>query len=381
MAPDWRPYYYGQWAHSPVGLTWVSYEPWGWAPYHYGRWHWAVGFGWFWIPGFVFSPAYVSWAIGPSYWGWCPLGFYDYPVYVGNYYPWAFVPYGSIYSPYIHRHVYSWSDVARHRMYQNSYVLHAAPVIRPGYRPDLVGATKYRNLIASPHPGYTAFSPGQTRKASFRDDDQGNYRRLIARQAKVEPGNGNGKAGLGPKPLPAQQRPSGPRMSSPRMQPMTRPGSQGPIKATPVSMGPVGSTHRSGYTVSPATGRPMQPPVKVTPSQGSTTRPPEVTYRSRTNHQAAGPAPAPRDEVIRPGQRRATPAQPGVEAPPPAPHPRVEPGRNGKGRDIFVMPTRPDSGGSKPSKVSPPPSRPSEGARPAPAPRGGGNKGKKGGKG
>jgi hypothetical protein len=78
----WRPYYSGYWTWCPRGWTWVSYEPWGWLPYHYGRWSWLTSAGWVWIPGAVYSGAWVSWAVTPSYVGWCPLDFYNRPAYV-----------------------------------------------------------------------------------------------------------------------------------------------------------------------------------------------------------------------------------------------------------------------------------------------------------
>ena len=70
----WRPYYYGRWVLTDWGWTFVSDDPWGWAAYHYGRWNWAVGVGWYWIPGNVWAPAWVSWRYGGGFVGWCPLG-------------------------------------------------------------------------------------------------------------------------------------------------------------------------------------------------------------------------------------------------------------------------------------------------------------------
>ena len=78
----WRPYYSGYWTWCPRGWTWVSYEPWGWLPYHYGRWGCVTSAGWVWIPGAVYSGAWVSWAVTPSYVGWCPLDFYNRPAYL-----------------------------------------------------------------------------------------------------------------------------------------------------------------------------------------------------------------------------------------------------------------------------------------------------------
>jgi len=76
----WRPYYDGYWSSVGVlGWNWIGYDPWAWPTHHYGRW----GFHrsrWFWIPGRVWGPAWVSWGIAPGYVSWCPLGWNDRPV-------------------------------------------------------------------------------------------------------------------------------------------------------------------------------------------------------------------------------------------------------------------------------------------------------------
>lgn len=72
MAAGWRPYLWGQWVWTRWGWTWVSDEPWGWGPYHYGRW--VHHNGWYWVPGRVWGPAWVSWRWGGGVAGWCPLG-------------------------------------------------------------------------------------------------------------------------------------------------------------------------------------------------------------------------------------------------------------------------------------------------------------------
>lgn len=76
---SWSPYRTGRWEASPEGWTWVASEDWGWAPYHYGRWERDAGGGWFWIPGSVWAGAWVAWAWGPGYLGWCPLDAYGRP--------------------------------------------------------------------------------------------------------------------------------------------------------------------------------------------------------------------------------------------------------------------------------------------------------------
>jgi hypothetical protein len=69
----WRPYSDGYWAYTDVGWTWVSYEDFGWATYHYGRWANLANYGWVWVPGYEWGPAWVSWRTGGDYVGWAPL--------------------------------------------------------------------------------------------------------------------------------------------------------------------------------------------------------------------------------------------------------------------------------------------------------------------
>jgi len=70
---EWRPYAYGRWLWTDYGWTWVAQEEWGWITYHYGRWGWDDTLGWFWVPGTVWAPAWVSWRWGDLYIGWAPL--------------------------------------------------------------------------------------------------------------------------------------------------------------------------------------------------------------------------------------------------------------------------------------------------------------------
>src|SRR5450432_3985650 len=71
--PNWRPYADGYWAYTDAGWTWVSYEDFGWATYHYGRWSRLADYGWVWVPGYEWAPAWVSWRTGGDYVGWAPL--------------------------------------------------------------------------------------------------------------------------------------------------------------------------------------------------------------------------------------------------------------------------------------------------------------------
>jgi hypothetical protein len=75
VAPIWRPYSAGRWSYmARFGWFWVGYDRWAWPTHHYGRWG-VNASRWFWIPDGRWGPAWVTWATGPGYVGWCPLGF------------------------------------------------------------------------------------------------------------------------------------------------------------------------------------------------------------------------------------------------------------------------------------------------------------------
>jgi hypothetical protein len=79
VSVEWRPYWRGRWGAYSGGMTWVSDEPWGYVTYHHGRWGWGASLGWYWIPGVYYSPAWVAWNTHDSYFGWAPLGYWNYP--------------------------------------------------------------------------------------------------------------------------------------------------------------------------------------------------------------------------------------------------------------------------------------------------------------
>jgi hypothetical protein len=74
--PSFRPYYTnGDWDYTSDGWSWNSRYPWGWATFHYGRWEYDAFYGWLWIPGYQWAPAWVSWSEADDCYGWAPLGF------------------------------------------------------------------------------------------------------------------------------------------------------------------------------------------------------------------------------------------------------------------------------------------------------------------
>lgn len=72
VSVSWLPYADGYWAASPWGWTWVSSEPWAWT-FHYGSWAWTDAYGWVWLPGTTWGPAWVTWFWADGYVGWTPL--------------------------------------------------------------------------------------------------------------------------------------------------------------------------------------------------------------------------------------------------------------------------------------------------------------------
>ena len=72
---DFRPYATkGNWVYTDLGWTWVSEYRWGWATFHYGRWFYDNYFGWMWLPGDEWAPAWVTWGTYNDYWAWAPMG-------------------------------------------------------------------------------------------------------------------------------------------------------------------------------------------------------------------------------------------------------------------------------------------------------------------
>jgi hypothetical protein len=116
VAEDWSPYSYGRWVWSDYGWYWSSDEPWAWAVYHYGRWYNDDYYGWVWIPGYDWAPAWVEWRYGGDCVGWAPLGpyavfsasfgiFYR-TTWVTPYNYWCFTDYRYMTSPSVHQYVY-----------------------------------------------------------------------------------------------------------------------------------------------------------------------------------------------------------------------------------------------------------------------------------
>jgi hypothetical protein len=69
----WQPYLNGRWYYTDYGWTWFSFDPWGGDPYHYGTWVFEADWGWVWVPGTIWAPAWVTWCDEGGYIGWAPV--------------------------------------------------------------------------------------------------------------------------------------------------------------------------------------------------------------------------------------------------------------------------------------------------------------------
>jgi hypothetical protein len=72
----WRPYTVGHYVSTDGGWCWEAEDDerdWGVITYHYGRWYEDREYGWVWVPGSTWAPAWVAWREGGGYCGWAPL--------------------------------------------------------------------------------------------------------------------------------------------------------------------------------------------------------------------------------------------------------------------------------------------------------------------
>ena len=84
----------GHWVYTDEGWVFDSDYPFGWAVFHYGRWMLDPDYGWVWVPGNTWAPAWVSWRMGGSYIGWAPMGPRGAPEFHHNH--WLFVETGQL---------------------------------------------------------------------------------------------------------------------------------------------------------------------------------------------------------------------------------------------------------------------------------------------
>ena len=130
VGPDWQPYTDGRWVETAWGWSFASSVPWGSVVFHYGRWGFRAGVGWFWVPGYVWAPAWVSWRYAAGYVCWSPFGPAGF-VYPRGWPGWVVVPSRAFTRP-VRTHIVPWP--------------HAGPVVRV--------ARPARSVAATPRRGY-----------------------------------------------------------------------------------------------------------------------------------------------------------------------------------------------------------------------------------
>ncbi len=71
--PVYRPYSHGRWENTDAGWYFRASNPEEETTSHYGRWCHTDNAGWLWVPGRVWSPAWVNWRQNDDYVSWAPL--------------------------------------------------------------------------------------------------------------------------------------------------------------------------------------------------------------------------------------------------------------------------------------------------------------------
>jgi hypothetical protein len=190
----WRPYTHGRWIWTDYGWTWVSEFDWGWIPYHYGRWGWDNYLGWYWVPGTVWGPAWVTWRSGRSYIGWAPLppdvqfvagvGITSLPYNLpGNY--WIFVEGRHFYTPQVYRYVLPQErnlTVINYTVIKTNIVMRDRRVVNSGIDVDYVRRVSRQRISKYQLQDARAEGPNRIRGESVEV-----YRPSIKKDTAVKP--------------------------------------------------------------------------------------------------------------------------------------------------------------------------------------------------
>ena len=176
VSPDFKPYATnGHWVYTDEGWAWDSNYPWGWAAFHYGRWFFRDGYGWMWIPGTDWAPAWVSWRNSDDYYGWAPMepGVSVTVAYSSGYNPpphyWCFVPHQYVASPQINNYyvretnnvtIINRTTVINNTTINNTTVVNNYGNNRYGAGPDPNEVGRYTGTPLRPIPVRESRTPG-----------------------------------------------------------------------------------------------------------------------------------------------------------------------------------------------------------------------------
>lgn len=307
----------GHWVYTDAGWVFDSDYPFAWAVFHYGRWTLDPNYGWVWLPGHEWAPAWVSWRFGGPYIGWAPLGPRGDPEFHHNH--WLFVETGHFTRGNVHGHAID-----------ERHFHDAVAITRPVHAAVPVG----------PPPAYiTEATREQIRPVPVREV------RTSGREIPPPPPPGRVTASGPPPPPPAQATPPPPppsgRVEPERGIPAPPPARLEPERATPAP---------PPARMEPERVTPAPPPTRMEPVRPM---PP-----ARVEPERVTPAPPPgRIEPVRP-------------MPPPSPPARVTPERPRPSPVIIAAPPPPGSppvAQPAPTKPkTPPPPPPGKTKRPLP---------------
>ncbi|MBI1946806.1 MAG: hypothetical protein HYS27_14010 [Deltaproteobacteria bacterium] len=174
VGAGFRPYTHGHWEQTEWGWTWVDHHPFGWATGHYGRWYFDSSYGWVWVPGTAWAPAWVSWRTGGGYVGWAPM------------------PPGAVFGGAYTVYETSWVFVSYSGM-GVGYV-GSALIVGPAYRTCYASTSPYRDTYVvygrtyyrGPHEDDVVHAGGHVVHRPIRDVDE--------ERAVTRPPTGSGRA-------------------------------------------------------------------------------------------------------------------------------------------------------------------------------------------
>jgi hypothetical protein len=170
--PDFKPYATnGHWVYTDEGWAWDSGYPWGWATFHYGRWFFQDNYGWMWVPGNEWAPAWVQWRNSNEYYGWAPLApNVSINVAVGGGYTppphyWCFVPHQYVASPQINnyyvRETNNVTIINRTTIINNTTVINHTRNNYYGGGPDPNEVGRFGGAPVRPIPVHESRAPGE----------------------------------------------------------------------------------------------------------------------------------------------------------------------------------------------------------------------------
>ncbi|HEV8322935.1 MAG TPA: DUF6600 domain-containing protein [Myxococcota bacterium] len=326
VGPHFRPYDSGGgWVYTDEGWYFDTAWEWGAIPFHYGRWTFEPTYGWVWVAGYDWAPAWVDWSYGGGYVGWAPLPPAGVTVEIGSPH-WYFVEERHFAAPHVTDHV--------------------LPAGRAHY------AATVATPIRTPHSGggrwYAGPAAGAVSRASGRP--------ILAARISAPARGADYRV--------APER-HGPAASPTRLPAVKGPGPRAPLPVrapapSRMAPGPAASRMAPGRVPSHKVTTPAPAPARPSPARSDRAPGPAPSHLAPApmpSRKLTSPAPAPRPPPPARSDMRPGPGpSPKMTSPAPRPAPAPRP----------PPPAR--STVSRPPEHAPPPAGASPSPRPRPAP-------------